>query len=779
MASKWHYLATLCGLALSAGPAFAQIHPSLTSERGDTSRTKLTGHVAPVVRSAEDLGRVQPDTLLQHMMLQLKRSPAAESDVKAAIDDMHNPNSANFHKWLSATEFGQRFGASDAELNQVSNWLRSEGLTVEGVSDGRNMIQFSGKVAQVEQALHTEMHSLNVNGKAHMSVTIEPSVPTALAGIVSGVPLSDFFPHPLVRGGRSFRRDNKTRKLTQVSRSADALPSFFVDYEGAEYQLVTPGDIAKIYNLNPLWSAGYRGQGQTIAVVEDSLMKASDVASFRQQFGLSGYAGTFTQELVSGPHPCLNPGKSKAETEAALDAEWAGATAPDAAVILAGCADTQTQFGGLIAVLNMLSWKTPPQEISMSYGECETEMGTAQLNQFYYAFQQAVAEGVAVFVSSGDEGAASCDANQPYALGGIKTSGFTTTPYNVSVGGTDFYDTAQGTVDHYWSKTNASDYSSALSYVPEKTWNNSCADSDLIAYEGYKQASGATGYCNNYPGSSFVTTASGSGGPSVEYPKPSWQNVAGNPNDNTRDIPDVSLFASSGFWAHGLVFCNTDKYYDGTPCNFSSAANSVFNTAGGTSFASPALAGIFALVTQKYGRQGNPNVGFYQLATTEYGTAASPKTAATAACDSTLGSATGSTCTFHDVTKGNIAVPCIGPLNCFGTSIEYQASYYTEYYYGELSVSPSTLEVAYPTTAGWDFATGLGTVNAANLFKNWAQVSSATVTATSAGSVAPVEPFSPIRPFSPVWPFEPKNPGNPVGSPARPIVRFGSIDLTR
>jgi subtilase family serine protease len=705
----------------------------------------LTGHVAPAVHSAEDLGRVEPNTMLQHMMLQLKRSPEAENKVKETIDDLHNPKSANFHKWLSAKEFGQRFGASEAELSEVTDWLRSEGMTVEGVNDGRNMIQFSGRVAQVERSLHTEMHSLKVGGSIHMSATIEPSVPASLGGIVSGVPLSDFFPHPMVRGGRSYKRNNKTGKLTEVSRSADALPSFYVDYEGSEYQLVAPGDVAKIYNLNPLWASGYRGKGQTIAVVEDSLIKASDVASFRKAFGLSGYAGTFTQELVAGPHPCLNPGKTSAETEAALDAEWAGSTAPDANVILAGCADTQTQFGGLIAVLNMLSWKTPPQEISMSYGECETEMGTVQLNQFYYAFQQAVAEGVAIFVSSGDEGAASCDANKSYAQNGIKTSGFTTTPYNVSVGGTDFYDNVQGTVDKYWSKTNASDYSSALSYVPEKSWNNSCADSDLLTYEGYTSASGPTGFCNNYPGIDFVTTGSGSGGPSQVFSKPSWQNVAGNPADNMRDIPDVSLFSSSGFWGHGLVFCNTDKYYDGTPCDPTNAADTILNTAGGTSFAAPAMAGIFSLVTQKYGRQGNPNVGFYKLAAAEYGTTGSPKTASMTACDSTLGSSTGSNCTFHDVTKGNIAVPCIGPLNCYGTSIEYQSSYYTAYYYGELSVSSSTLETAYPTSAGWDFATGLGTLNAVNLFNNWSQVSSAANTGTTKTIGHPFSPVGTIR----------------------------------
>ena len=152
-------------------------------------------------------------------------------------------------------------------------------------------------------------------------------------------------------------------------------------------------------------------------------------------------------------------------------------------------------------------------------------------------------------------------------------------------------------------------FSSALSYIPEKTWNNSCADSTVLALEGYAVAYGANGLCNNYPGYNWVTTASGSGGPSAIYTKPSWQNVAGVPADNARDIPDISLFSASGFYGHALVFCDSDPKSFGVPCNFANPTDASMDIAGGTSFASPAMAGIFALITQKYGRQGNANIG--------------------------------------------------------------------------------------------------------------------------------------------------------------------------
>jgi subtilase family serine protease len=640
---------------------------------------------------------------------------------------------------MTAAEFGAKFGATDEQIQQVSDFLTANGLQVEGTNEGRTMISFSGIAGSLEQAFHTEIHTLNVHGATHVSNISEPSVPASLGGLIAGVQMADFKPHPLVSGARSVQRNAAEKKLVQVGKAS---PDFTIPYETSFLEVVAPGDFATIYNLTPVWNEGYRGAGQTVAVVEDSLMKAADVTTFRKAFGLSQYKGTFTQETPAGALPCGNPGANSAEIEAALDAEWAGATAPDAAVVLAACADTRTEFGGLIATLNLLSQKTIPNTISMSYGLCEAEMNPSEINQFALVFQQAVAQGVTVFVSSGDEGSASCDANEAYATQGLHVSGFTSTPYNVSVGGTDFYDTAAKTNSSYWSAANSVTFSSALSYVPEKTWNDSCADSTILGLEGYKVAYGADGLCNGYPGFEWVTTSSGSGGASVIFTKPSWQTVAGVPADNARDIPDVSLFSANGFYGHSLVFCDSDAKSYGVPCNFANTTDAAMDLAGGTSFASPAMAGIFTLITQKYGNQGNADVGLYKLAAAEYGTQTKPLSASN--CNSTLGNKAGSTCTFYDVTEGNIDLPCL-EANCYG-------SVYSEYLYGALSVDSSQFTPAYPTTAGWDYATGLGTINATNLFTNWANV----VAKTGSGSSgerpvgSPLPPGEPIRPVAPI-----------------------------
>jgi hypothetical protein len=225
------------------------------------------------------------------------------------------------------------------------------------------------------------------------------------------------------------------------------------------------------------------------------------------------------------------------------------------------------------------------------------------------------------------------------ATHGIAVNAFASTPNNVAVGGTDFSDTYSGTNATYWNSTNTSAFGSAISYIPEIPWNDSCAGSLLSTYEGYSPTYGSTSLCNDPTiGSLLQTTVGGGGGPSQcasgtpstpsvvsgscqGWPKPSWQSVLGNPNDGVRDTPDVSLFAADGLWSHFYVFCWSDTKNGGAACG---ADPSAWSGAGGTSFASPIMAGIQALINQKAGGpQGNPAPVYYQLAASEYGSAGS------------------------------------------------------------------------------------------------------------------------------------------------------------
>lgn len=680
--------------------------PMLHDAIDENQRTTLAGNTRPEAVAANDLGAVASDLRLDHMLLQLQRSPAQEQAAVQFIAELHNPKSPNFHKWLTAQQFGNEFGLAESDIETITHWLGSHGFKVNYVYPSGLLIDFSGDAGQVERAFHTSIHNLNVNGVHHIANMSDPQIPSALAAAVAGiVSLHDFRPHAAMR------------------------PKYTFNYQGQAVQAVVPADIATIYDFNPLYANGITGAGQIIAVMEDTdLYSTADWATFRSTFGLSKYtSGTLAVEHpgeFSGAGNCADPGVIDGNAaEAALDTEYSSASAPGAAIVVGACADTITNFGGFIAMQNMVNSSAPPSVVSISYGECEPMNGASNNAYILALYQQAVAEGISVFVSSGDEGAASCDANGVSATHGISVSAFASTPYNVAVGGTDFADLYNGTVNNYWSATNTATYGSALSYIPEIPWNGSCASTLVASYSGYSTTYGTNGFCNSSfaRNNGWIEVVGGSGGPSGCFtgaplatagafgtvsgscqglPKPDWQTgLAGIPNDGVRDIPDVSLFASNGIWGHYYVFCYSnveDSDDGGARCT---GAPSNWAGAGGTSFSSPIFAGIQALINQRAGsHQGNPAPVYYALAST------SPSI-------------------FHQVTLGDIDMNCSGAVNCYGVvgNIGYGRGGRPAgtTWAGALSVSSATFQQAYPAGASWNFANGIGSVDAYQLVMNW------------------------------------------------------------
>jgi len=700
--------------------------PSIVQGIDENRLVTLQGNTRPEATAANDRGAVADDFPLAHLQLQLKRSPDSEAALTLYIAELSDPQSPNYHKWLTPEQFAAVYGVATADVTAVTDWLTSRGFTVNGVAPTGQIVDFSGTAGQVRSAFHTEIHNLSVDGASHFANMSDPQIPAALAPVVAGiVSLHNFHP--------------KSQSIAKKH------PDYtFTNSNGTFHGLVA-GDIATIYNLAPVFAAGYTGKGQSIMVVEDTyLYSTGDWTVFRKTFGLSRpYPyGTLSQVSPTGAVTCTNPGFQGVSTdpgygddgEAAIDVEWATAAAPNAAIILAACTDTSTVFGGLIALENTLNGPAGnlPSVVSISYGESEASNGAAANLAYNNAYQQAVTEGVSIFVSSGDEDAASSDGGN-VSTHGITVSGFTSTPYNVSVGGLDFGYTADS-VDPstYWNSTNSNTYTSALSYIQEIPWNNSCAGGLVSAFLGITPL----GLCNNAAVTSttgslhFLQNAvGGSGGPSgcatgtptssgkvsgtcAGYPKPTFQSgLFGNPADGVRDIPDVSLFASNGFWDAYYVVCwsNPDTVVGGGATCL--GAPSTWAGFGGTSVSSPIMAGIQTLINQKTAsRWGNPNTVYYSLANTEYGPSGS------AACNSTTVNKTSNSCIFYDITQGdNDAV-------CKARSGVFTNCYRTTTTYGVLSTSNAADDPAYLTNIGWDFPTGIGSVNAYNLVMGWPSV---------------------------------------------------------
>jgi len=674
--------------------------PRIQARVDDSIRIALPGNVRPEANPANDLGPVDDALPLEHMQLLLARSPRQQHDLETKLAGLTNKNSPDFHNWLTAADFGSRFGVDDEDIEAIRQWLESHGLIVNAVYPNRMMVDFSGSAGQVRSAFHTQIHAYEVAGQRHIANSGDPRIPAALAPVVAGiVSLHDFTPHPQFA--------QLAGHATPISAKASNRP-------------VAPPDLAVMYNLAPAFKAGYTGKGQTIVVIEDSNVYATtDWTAFRSAFSLSSYTSGSLTEVhpapAKGTSNCINPGALPGlDVEPILDAEYATAAAPGAAIELASCASTTTTFGGLIALQNLLNASSaPPALVSISFGECEALNGATANAAYNAAYEQAAAEGVSVFVAAGDSGGAFCDLGQAAALHGLSVNAYASTPYNVAVGGTDLSDTYLGDQSSYWNASTGV----AASYVPEIPWNDSCANTLLASYEGDDTPYGSSGFCNTKTGSSYQTTTAASGGPSgcasgapsasgvtggtcKGYAKPGWQTLLGNPKDSVRDLPDVSLFAGDGLWLHYYLFCNSDvldfALGQGALC---SKPVSEWALGGGTSFASPIMAGIQALVNQKWGRQGNPNPIYYKIAAAEYGTAG------TSTCSAAKGSAIASSCIFNDVTQGNSDVNCEGADNCYLPSGVM----------GVLTTTKGADDPAYSATTGWDFATGIGSVNAYNL----------------------------------------------------------------
>jgi subtilase family serine protease len=722
----------LLSLCLCASASFAgNARPLLTGSINESQTVTLEDNTPPAALDPlNDRGAVADTLRLEHMLLVLKRTPEDEAELQKLIEDMHDPAAgAPYHNWLTPQQVGERFGLAREDLDVIQHWLESHGFTVNLVHVNGLVIDFSGSAAQVREAFHTEIHQLVMrDGVHHIANIRDPQVPAALAPAIQGVAsLHDFFPksHAIQLGPVSYSRSTNTWT-----------PHFNIHIQGALFHTLAPYDFATIYDLLPLWKLGFTGKGVTIAAVEDSnLRHPDDWQTFRTTFGLDKFTRGNFRQVYPG---CANPGQNGDETEAALDVEWSSAAAPEANIELSACANSATTSGLDLAILGLINY-APPDIITDSYGLCETITGAAEIALENREAQLATAEGTTFFIAQGDDGADECAPVEPtnYAILGINGGDNTASVYAVDVGGTDFMaqynsDVSGIPLSNYWSATNNPlTKASAQSYIPEIPWNDGCT-SRLIYSDpvngGFTHSYGPDGFCNSTLGQTFVFDVAGAGGPSTCFtgkpsipgvvsgtckgnPKPGYQfDVPGVPNDGLRDQPDISLFASNGAWGSFYLECMSDMRQGGAVCTVRNDA--VVQGGGGTSFSAPAMAGIQALINQKFGRQGNANHVYYALARQQF------KGGDASACNASRGDGElpASGCVFHDITRGDIDIPCgqnsNGKFyNCYGASGSTVI--------GELSSSNRDGEPAYPATPGYDLATGLGSVDATNLFNAW------------------------------------------------------------
>ena len=749
--------------------------PRITARIDETARVTLSGNTHPYARAEFDRGPVSPDLLMGDLYLVLQRSPSRQRAFDDFAASQYDSSSPNFHHWLTPDEIGTRFGPAFADIETISGWLRSHGFSVDEVSKDRMSIRFSGTASQVQDTFGTEIHNLQVRNEPHIANMSDPQIPAALAPVVLGVKaLHNFFPRPLSRIGSPVRQNPDTGKWERIPPSANgtgsvssdasgtrARPQFGINYSSGGTNFLeedlSPYDWATIYNVLPLWNASspIDGTGQKIAIAGTSNITLNDIATFRSTFGLPAKA---PQVIVTNTDPgvCSISATTCDRVENTLDVEWSGAIAKNAQIILVtSSAPTQSSDPLLLSVHYIIDHSVAPV-VSVSYGLCELFMGTAGNAQYASLWGTASVAGMSVFVATGDSGSPSCDqggdnggSSVPYAAEyGLSVNGLATTPDNTAVGGTDL--NWGTTAAPYWNTSNASNGSSAKGYMPEVPWNDSCTNPLLLSY--FKsiasdihvtQPTDAESACNflinnesavaNDAGQdlSFLVDTLGAGGGisgcttsdgtnpsscSGGYPQPAWQTgVSGIPSGGKRAIPDVSFFASNGFNGSAYLICITDTG-QGLTCNYPTNQLPASGLEiGGTSAATPAMAGVMALINQKTGSaQGNAAPELYKLASGQ----------TWANCNSDGSSLPSTGCYFNDITSGTITMPCNNGL-------------LTGPHSPDCTVKSSSDKVGvlngYDAGAAFDAATGLGSMNVTNVVNHWATfigTASSTVTVT-------------------------------------------------
>lgn len=709
----------LCGGALvspAQTPNLSAAVPSrLTQPIDEAQRVTLAGTVHRLANPANDRGAADDNMPLERVHIVLKRSAEQEATLKQAISDMHTPGTASYHKWMTPDQFGQQFGPSDGDIQTLANWLATHGFRVTKVNAGKQSMEIAGTAGQFQATFHSQIHAYQVNGQMHYATSTDPQIPAAVAPVFGGfVSLNNFQVKSALKVNGKAQLDPTTHKVT---------PSWSEGTNGV-YLILAPGDFAKQYDLNPLYTAGTTGTGQTIAIINEANISIPLVNQYRSLFGLSVNPPTV---IIDGNDPGIdglnNPdGPNYASTEAYLDVEQAGAVAPAAKIDLVIAGDTALENGLFLAAEHAVYGDVAPV-LSMSFGGCEAAQGSS--NAFInLLWEQAAAQGQTVMVSSGDNGAAGCDDDnsQEYAVFGQAVNGLGSTPWNVSVGGTDFYystynssSSAQITqLQSYWNFTpsNLTPTVSLLQVAPEQPWNDSQYGLNILNQyaEGYGTSiAGGSGGASNCATGSPAAGTGGSGGTCAGYPKPAWQTSL-TPADSVRDLPDVSLFAANGsnYTFYPICASNGD-------CQSVTSGEVQITGIGGTSASAPAFAGIMALVNQKYGPQGQADYVLYPLAK-QFPAA------------------------FHDVVNGTNSVPCASvtvfyggysypPVDCiavsspatvtdptFGTAVE-----------GQIGTGGSP---DYNAVAGYDRASGLGSIDANVLLADWASVTFTASTVT-------------------------------------------------
>lgn len=590
-----------------------RIHSQINA--GDT--IALSGHLSPRLRVAVDRGSVPADLWIGHITLVLNRTPTQQAVLDALLEQQLLPSSPQYHHWLGPEEFANQFGVSSEDIAKITQWLESQGLTIERVAGSRSSITFGGAAARITQAFEAPLHYVDIAGVRHYANTAEPRLPTAVHEVALAIlGLSDF----------------RAKPAAQSSPVFPILPTPSCPEAG----LIEPTGLSNIYDIKQP-STTVSGASPGVAVIgradpnKTSLLQ--DVQTFGAQYGISATA----QPVQVDSSPASTDDADLRESD--LDLEWVIAVAPKSQLYYVYADDP---FDAARYAIENPIGMSKIAVLSMSYGTCELDAAAGDPLALRALAQQANAEGITWVAASGNAGPAACDVPgvSPVAANGPAVMLPASIPEVTAIGGTEFAEASTGGTGNdgcFWNTGLAGGVGSATQYITEQAWNDWAYTNVLWA---------------------------GGGGASKIYTKPAWQ--TGLTGDPFRDLPDLA-FAASPLHDPFVIFHNGQ-----------------LDVGGGTGTATAIFAGILALLNQSSGSTGlgNINPELYGLAQTN-------------------------PAVFHDTVLGNNVIPCSG-TNC-----------------------PTAKTLGVAAVAGYDEATGLGSLDVGAFISAWTAANAASTNVAS------------------------------------------------
>ncbi|HEY6284087.1 MAG TPA: S53 family peptidase [Ktedonobacteraceae bacterium] len=364
-------------------------------------RTLLSGHEVPLIQQAHLVQNTNP---AQQLNLSIGMQLRNSSDLDSLLSAIYDPNSAQYHQYLTPDQFNQLFAPTSDQVQQVVSYLQSQGMTVTSVAPNNLLIDATATVAQVQQAFSVQINTYQAGNHTFYANTASPSVPTSISQLISSIGGLDNSVqyHPLYR---------RMIKHIQNHDAALAAPGGF-----------GPKDVSGAYNATPLQNAGILGDNQTVALFELDGYQPSDVTQYFQNYGLA------TPTISNVPVDGFNGAPGQGAIEVELDMEVVGALAPHAnQIVYEGPNTTQ----GLNDTYNQIVHDNKAHIVSISWGLCEAYSGAAELQTLDAIFKQGAAQGISFFAAAGDSGAYDC------GDGTLGVDSPASDPYVTGVGGTN------------------------------------------------------------------------------------------------------------------------------------------------------------------------------------------------------------------------------------------------------------------------------------------------------------------------------------------------------